>query len=117
MTHRSVELNPLDLILLKRVGILDVTTEIPDVRGGILWRGNRLAERMHDLQDFFQVLLPFLKPVLQQPENIFLIKTLKGARGVFGNSMLQFLEEIPVVDDIPVLLILSVKPVDATDRL
>src|ERR1700687_5433017 len=72
---------------------------------------------MRDFQRLFQIPLSFLEPLLPESEDGVLVETLKGPRRVFGKRMLQLLEEIPVVDDVTVLLVLAIKPVHATDRL
>ena len=92
MTHRAVELDPLEFVLFQRIRILDITTEVTNVGGRILWRGHWLAECMNGLQRFFQILLPFLEPILQQSEDVLLVKAFERPRGVFGNRMLELLE-------------------------
>ena len=91
--------------------------EIPQVRLGVPRRLDGFAQRLDRFTGLLQPLPPTLEAVLQQAFHVFAVIALERLARVFLDRSLQRPEQILVVDDVAVLLVLSVQSVDAADRL
>ena len=91
--------------------------EIAQVRFRITRRLDRFAQRLDRLAGLLQPFHSPLEAVLQQAFHVFAVVALEGFARVFLDRALQRAEEVFVVDDVAVLLVLPVQPVDPADRL
>ena len=82
-----------------------------------LRRLDRLAEGADLLQRLVQILAGLLDPVGQQAFDVLLLVAVEGAAGVVGDGALERVEQVAVVDDVAVVLVVAVEPVDAADGL
>ena len=82
-----------------------------------LRRFHRLGERTALFECLFEIALPGLDVVRQEPGDILLVVAGERPVRVILDRALDVLEEMLVVDDVPEILVLAVEPVHAADRL
>ena len=92
-------------------------TEIPNKRSRIPGRFHRLTQRLHRLSGFLQPFFGLLQPVLQQPGHIRTVIPVKGTARIIAHRPFQALEQVFVINNIPVFLIFPVKAVHTAYRL
>ena len=80
-------------------------------------RGNRLADGPDLLQGVVEILPRLLDAVGQQAFDVLGLVAVQCAAGVVGDSTFQGVEQVLVVDDVALVLVIAVEPVDAADGL
>ena len=115
--HLFVERHPARLPLLQIGGDFHIAAKVMYVSQRILRRQYWLAQQRQRLQGNVKPLPAPGQPVLQQ----YLRRRPAGAvvelRGIDRKGILDFLEEILVIDDVAEILILPIQAVGAADRL
>ena len=116
--HRLVQLDALRLVGLELLGVARLGgAEVLLVLAGVLRRFDRLTQRPHPFQRLVEVLAPLVEAVRQQALDVGLVVAVERAAGVVGDGRLQRVEQVAVVDDVAVVLVVAVEPVDAADGL
>jgi len=83
----------------------------------ILWRFDRLAQQREGLQRIVETFFPFLEAILQQHFWIDAPGAVIKLGGINRDGVLNFLEQVFVIDDVAEVLVLAVQPVDTADCL
>ena len=69
------------------------------------------------LEGLVEVLAGLLDAVGEQPLDVVLVVAVERAAGVVGDGGLEGVEQVAVVDDVAVVLVVTVEPVDSADGL
>ncbi len=112
MWHLFVESKPFLFVALYLFFVFNVfSAEIPDIINGFFGHPDRFAKGTYALQCIIQQFFCFLKPVGEQSGNIFFVITLKCTWSVIVYRWFKTLEQVFVIDDVTVILIITIESV------
>ncbi|MNJ32551.1 hypothetical protein D3C77_272180 [compost metagenome] len=113
-----VQVQALGFVGLELLGVTRIlAAEKANVGRCVLGLFNRLAQGFDCLAGIFEIFLCLAQAVSQDTGHVRLVVAVQGAAGVVANGAFQQLEQVLVVDDVTVLLILTVQAVDPADGL
>src|SRR5699024_7241795 len=116
--HRFIEFNAPLLIRLDLLSIAWIDrNEIMLVFRGGFWWSNRLNQSTNPLQGRIEVFPTSLNTIGQQAIDILFVVTTKCIRSVIINRALERIEKVTVVNDVAVILRVTIKTIDSANSL
>ena len=114
----AVEEVPAGLVLAELVGVGALGgAEVVEDLLGLPWGLDAVEEGSGLVEEAVEVGTGVVKPLVEEARDVVGVEVVEGTSRVVLDGAGEGVEEVPVIDDVAVVLVVAVEPVDAADGL